>query len=184
MKKGGVQTTQTAPLQSFLHDRGKLPQHSRPHFPHPGVVLFQLFAFLRVHAEGMSMDGYLIEIVGTPSLQGNQLPDRGKVNVEDIAIQGHLSHIGSDVGNTGFGDAFLYLFQLVGCYHHMKVLIPLAAGSHRSSRSRLRLWWGGSFTLSNSFFSGHFGRGEGDRLFKIPSSILSFCFKESSVVCR
>ena len=63
-----------------------LPQHSGHHFPHPGVVLLQPFDFLRVHTVGMGVDGYLIEIVGTPSLQGNQLPDRGKVNMEDIAI--------------------------------------------------------------------------------------------------
>ena len=36
----------------------------------------------------------------------------------------------------------------------MKVSATLAPGRQRSSRSRLRLWAGGSFTLSSSFFSG------------------------------
>ena len=74
--------------------------------------------------------------------------------------------------------------QLVCRHHHMKVPVTLAPGRQRSSRSRLRLWAGGSFTLSSSFFSGPLGSGEGGRLFKMPSSILSFCSSESSAVCR
>ena len=66
----------------------------------------------------------------------------------------------------------------------MKVSVTLAPGRQRSSRSQLRLWAGGSFTLSSSFFSGPFGSGEGGRLFKIPSSILPFCSSESSTVSR
>lgn len=60
----------------------------------------------------------------------------------------------------------------------MKVLVTLAPGRQRSSRSRLRLWAGGSF------FSGPLESGEGGRLFKMPSNILSFCSTESSAVCR
>ena len=109
---------------------------------------------------------------------------RGKVYMEDIAIQGHLPHIGPGVGNARLGHALLYLCQLVCRHHHMKVPVTLAPGRQRSSRSRLRLWAGGSFTLSSSFFSGPLGSGEGGRLFKMPSSILSFCSSESSAVCR
>lgn len=104
--------------------------------------------------------------------------------MKDIAIQGHLPHIGPGVGNTRLGHAPLYLGQLVLCDHHMKVSVTLAPGRQRSSSSRLRLWAGGSFTLSSSFFSGPFGSGEGGRLFKIPSSILPFCSSESSTVSR
>ena len=43
----------------------------------------------------------------------------------------------------------------------MKVPVTLAPGRQRSSRSRLRLWAGGSFTLSSSFFSGPLGSSEG-----------------------
>ena len=104
--------------------------------------------------------------------------------MEDIAVQGHFPHIGPGVANARFGHAPLYLGQLVRRDHHMKVPVPLAPGRQRSSRSRLRLWAGGSFTLSSSFFSGPLGSGEGGRLFKMPSSILSFCSSESSAVCR
>lgn len=104
--------------------------------------------------------------------------------MENIAVQGHLPHIGPGVGNARLGHAPLYLGQLVSRDHHMKVPVTLAPGRQRSSRSRLRLWAGGSFTLSSSFFSGPLGSGEGGRLFKMPSSILSFCSSESSTVSR
>ena len=104
--------------------------------------------------------------------------------MENIAVQGHLPDIGPGVGNARLGHAPLYLGQLVSRDHHMKVPVTLAPGRQRSSRSRLRLWAGGSFTLSSSFFSGPLGSGEGGRLFKMPSSILSFCSSESSTVSR
>ena len=99
--------------------------------------------------------------------------------------RGRLS--GSDCWNPGVGDAGLghapvYLGQLVRCHHHVQVPVPFPPCRQRSSRSRLRFGAGGSFTLSSSFSSGLWGRGEGGRLFSMPSSMFPFCSSVSSAV--
>lgn len=45
--------------------------------PQVRIVLLQGLDFLRVQAVTVGMDRYLIEIVCTPPLQGNEFPDRG-----------------------------------------------------------------------------------------------------------
>ena len=48
--------------------------------------------------------------------------------MEDIAIQGHLSHIDPGVDNARLGHALLYLCQLVRRHYHMKVPVTLVPG--------------------------------------------------------
>ena len=87
-------------------------------------------------------------------MQRDQIPDGRKVHMEDIAVYGHLPHIGSGVGDVGLGHAPVYLGQFVRRHHHVQVPVPFPPCRQRSSRSRLRFRAGGSFTLSSSFSSG------------------------------
>lgn len=52
---------------------------------------------------GVGMNRHLIESVGTAALQGHQLLDRGKVYMENVAVERQLPHIGPGVGGTGHG---------------------------------------------------------------------------------
>lgn len=86
MKKGGAQPSRLHPSKSFLHQRRQLHEHIGYPAPQLFIVPLEPGDLLRVHAEGIGMDGHLIEIVGTPPLERYQLPDEGKVNMEDIAV--------------------------------------------------------------------------------------------------
>ena len=170
------------PSCSFPHQRRQLLQHPGQLPPQLFIVLFQPVNLFRVQPVGMGVDGYLVQIVGAPPLQGDQLPDGRKVHMEDIAVQGHLPHIGPGVGNAGLGHAPVYLGQLVRRHHHVQVPVPFPPCRQRSSRSRLRLGASGSFTFASSFSSGLRGSGEGGRLFSMPSSMFPFCSSVSSTV--
>ena len=83
-------------------------------------------------AVGVHMDCHLVEIVGAPSLEGRQLPDVRKVNMEHIAIQGHFPYIGPHVGNARLGHAFPNQRLLLRRHHYMKMDIASAFLCHRS----------------------------------------------------
>ena len=70
--------------------------------------------------------------------------------MEHIAIEGHFPHIGPHIADTRLGHALLDQRQLLLGHHHMKMDGAAAFLCHRSSRSRLRLVRGGSFTLSSA----------------------------------
>ena len=67
------------------------------------------------------MERRLIEIVGAPPLEGHQLPHRGKVHLEHIAIEGHFSHIGPHVQNPHLGHALLDLPLLLRRHHDVEM---------------------------------------------------------------
>ena len=64
---------------------------------------------------------HLIEIVGTAALQGHQLLDRGKVYMENVAVERHLPHIGPGVGDPSLGHPRMDGGQFVLCNHYMKM---------------------------------------------------------------
>ena len=72
-------------------------------------------------AVGVHMERRLIEIVGAPPLEGHQLPHRGEVYLEYIAVEGHFPHIGSHVLDTHLGHALLDLLLLLRRHHDVKM---------------------------------------------------------------
>lgn len=140
------------PLVSERQDGGELSQQIGQRPPQVGIVLLKLFQLVRVKAAvAVGVDRRLIEIVCTAPLEGNQLLDRGKVNVEHITAQRHFSDIGAHVADARLRHALLNGVQLVRAHPYIDRHIADALLGQRSSRSRLRLGRGGSFTLSSGF---------------------------------
>ena len=67
-KEAGRRPQRPAPRQSFLHQRRQLHEHIGHPAPELFIVPLEPGDLLRVHAEGIGMDGHLIEIVGAPPL--------------------------------------------------------------------------------------------------------------------
>ena len=67
-QKEGCRPSRPHPSKLFLYQRRQFHEHIR----HPALELFivplEPGDLLRVHAEGVGMDGHLIEIVGAPPL--------------------------------------------------------------------------------------------------------------------
>ena len=97
----------TAPRRgSGAHDPGQLLQQVGKGLPQVSIIFLQRLDVVGVNpAVGVGLDRHLIKIIGAAPLQGNELPHRGKVNVEHIPIERHLPHIGPHVANTGLGHA-------------------------------------------------------------------------------
>ena len=68
---------------SQAHHLGELLEQVRQRPPQIGIVLLQRFNLFLVHAVAVGMGRHLIEIICTPPLEGHQLLDGGKVNMED-----------------------------------------------------------------------------------------------------
>ena len=119
-----------------------LGQLERP--PQIGIVLLERLEFVGVEAAvGVHMERRLIEIVGAPPLEGHQLPHRGEVHLEHIAIEGHFSHIGPHVQNPHLGHALLDLPLLLRRHHDMKMnraAAFLSRHGYRSPRSGASLF--------------------------------------------
>ena len=138
------------PFSHFNHPRQFL-QKIRQRLPQGRIVFLQCRYFLGVHAVGVGMDRYLVEVIGAPPLQGHQLPDGSQINVQYIAIEGHFPHIGSHVPNTGLRHALLYQRLFLLGHHNVQVDGTAALLCHRSSRSRDLALGGISRTLSTGF---------------------------------
>ena len=182
-EQGGRPTREPTALVLLCHQCGEFPQDLRHLPPQLFIVPPQAVYFLRVHPVGVGVNRHLIEIVGTAALQGHQLLDRGKVYMENVAVERHLPHIGPGVGDTGLGHPHMDGGQLVLRDHHMKMDIPLAARHYRSSSRPFRRSFG-SLTLSNGFLSSSGGSGGRGVLFGTPSIMFWFCSVESSAVFR
>lgn len=74
------------PSCSQFHDCGKLFEYVVHSSPQLGIVLLKPGDLVRVHAVGVGVDCHLIDVVGAPPLQRNQLPDGGQVNMENVAV--------------------------------------------------------------------------------------------------
>ena len=110
------------PLGLHRHHLGQLLQQLGERPPQVGVVLLERLELVGVEAAvGVHMERRLIEIIGAPPLEGHQLPHRGEVHLEHIAIEGHFSHIGPHVQNAHLGHALLDLLLLLRRHHHMKM---------------------------------------------------------------
>ena len=91
-EQGGRPIREPAALVLLCHQRGELPQDLRHLPPQLFIVPPQAVYFLRVNPVGVGVNRHLIEIVGTAALQGHQLLDRGKVYMENVAVERHLPH--------------------------------------------------------------------------------------------
>ena len=78
-------------LLSQAHHLGELLEQVGQRPPQIGIVLLQRFDLFLVHPVAVGMGRHLIEIICTPPLEGHQLLDGGKVNMEDIAVEGHIA---------------------------------------------------------------------------------------------
>ena len=67
-KRRGTDHKGPHPAKSFLHQRRQLHEHIGHPAPELFIVPLEPGDLLRVHAEGVGMDGHLIEIVGAPPL--------------------------------------------------------------------------------------------------------------------
>ncbi len=67
------------------------------------------------------MERRLIEIVGAPPLEGHQLPHRGEVHLEHIAVEGYFPHIGPHVQNARLGHTLLDLPLLLRRHHDVEM---------------------------------------------------------------
>lgn len=56
------------PSKLFFHQRRQLREYIGHPAPELFIVPLEPGDFLRVHAEGVGMDGHLIEIIGAPPL--------------------------------------------------------------------------------------------------------------------
>lgn len=101
--------------------------------PQLGIVFLQGLDLLQVHAIGVGMDRHLVQIVGAPPLERNKLLDGGEVNMEDIAVEGHLADIGTHVSDARLVHARPDGLQLVGAHPHIEGHVPDALSAHRSS---------------------------------------------------
>ena len=86
LKKAGERRSAPAPPRLQLNDCGKLFEYVVHASPQLGIVLLKPGDLVRVHAVGVSVDCHLIDVVGAPPLQRNQLPDGGQVNMENVAV--------------------------------------------------------------------------------------------------
>lgn len=68
------------------HYLGELLEQVGQRPPQISIVLLQRFDLFLVHPVAVGMGRHPIEIICTPPLEGHQLLDGGKVNMEDIAI--------------------------------------------------------------------------------------------------
>ena len=64
----GVATSRPHTSNSFFYQRRQLREHIGHLPPQLFIVPLESGNLLRVHTEGIGMDGHLIEIVGTPPL--------------------------------------------------------------------------------------------------------------------
>ena len=111
--------------------------------PQLGIVFLQGLDLLRVHPIAVGVDRYLVQIVGTPPLEGNKLLDGGEVNMEDVPIERHFSDIGDHIADARLVHALPDVLQFVGPHPHIDGHVPdtLFSGhaylSPRSGASRL-----------------------------------------------
>ena len=67
-KRRGADHKGPHPARLFFHQRRQLREYTGHPAPELFIVPLEPGDLLRVHAEGVGMDGYLIEIVGAPPL--------------------------------------------------------------------------------------------------------------------
>ncbi len=126
------------------HHLGQLLQQLGERPPQIGVVLLERLELVGVEAAvGVHMERRLIEIVGAPPLEGHQLPHRGEVHLEHIAVEGHFSDIGAHIADARLLHSVLDRLQLLRAYPNIERHIPSALLSRhgylspRSGASRL-----------------------------------------------
>lgn len=117
-KNRAASPSEPATLILLCHQRGEFPQNLRHLPPQLFIVPPQAVYFLRVHPVGVGVNRHLIEIVGTAALQGHQFLDRGKVYMENVAVERHLPHIGPGVGDPSLGHPRMDGGQFVLCNHY------------------------------------------------------------------
>lgn len=86
LKKAGERRPAPAPPRLQLNDCGKLFEYVVHSSPQLGIVLLKPGDLVRVHAVSVGVNRHLIDVVGAPPLQRNQLPDGGQVNMENVAV--------------------------------------------------------------------------------------------------
>ena len=111
-------------LSSQAHHLGELLEQVRQRPPQIGIVLLQRFDLFLIHAVAVGMGCHLIEIICTPPLEGHQLLDGGKVNMEDIAVEGHFADIGAHIADARLLHAPPDGLQLVRPHPYIERHIP------------------------------------------------------------
>lgn len=111
-------------LSSQAHHLGELLEQVGQRPPQIGIVLLQRFDLFLVHPVAVGMGRHLIEIICTPPLEGHQLLDGGKVNMEDIAVEGHFADIGAHVADARLLHAAPDGLQLVRPHPYIERHIP------------------------------------------------------------
>ena len=111
-------------LLSQAHHLGELLEQVGQRPPQIGIVLLQRFDLFLVHAVAVGMGRHLIEIICTPPLEGHQLLDGGKVNMEDIAVEGHFADIGAHIADARLFHAPPDGLQLVRPHPYIERNIP------------------------------------------------------------
>lgn len=139
-----------APLFIF-HDLRHFFQKIRQRLPQSRIVPLQLIYLFWVHAVGVGMDRHLIKVVGTPTLEGHQLTDIRKINMEHIAVEGHFPHIGTHVPNTSLGHALIDQLLFLRRHHHIQMDAAVSLITHESSHFLVRRLSGITCTVSSDF---------------------------------
>ena len=137
---------------SHSHHLGQLLQQLGQGAPQVSVVLLERLELILIQAAvGVHMERRLIEIVRAPPLEGHQLPHRGEVHLEHIAVEGHFPNIGAHVVNTCLLHTVLNRLQLLRAQPNIKRYIPAAllpCHAYRSPRSGASFLWKGGLCRS------------------------------------
>lgn len=108
-------------LGSHRHHLGQLLQQLGQGPPQVSIVLLERLELVGIEAAvGVHMERRLIEIVGAPPLEGHQLPHRGEVHLEHIAIEGHFSDVGAHVADAHLLHAVLDRLQLLRAHPNVE----------------------------------------------------------------
>lgn len=106
------------------HYLGELLEQVGQRPPQISIVLLQRFDLFLIHAVAVGMGCHLIEIICTPPLEGHQLLDGGKVNMEDIAVEGHFADIGAHIADARLFHALPDGLQLIRPHPYIERHIP------------------------------------------------------------